>query len=109
MSSNEQIVSYLEFDKTYLWDFLQARGKPLDFDAAPYCFGGPDSICEIPETETFGNLKLSFSSATMSGLAETLNHSNRLEFALISTGDNDPNDCLHSDFSIEYELQYVRN
>lgn len=107
MSSNVEILNLLDFDSSYKWDFMKARGNFIEFSGPAYCLGNELSLCEVPETDTFGNLKLDFSAQVMTGLAKSMELGNTLRFQLISTGDNDPDDCLHSDFSLSYELKYV--
>ncbi len=107
MSSNQEILKFLDYDTSYQWNFKKARGNMLDFSGQAYCFGNELSLCEIPETDTFGKLKLDFNSEVMAQLASNLKTKDTLNFQLISTGDNDPDDCLHSDFSLSYELKYV--
>ncbi|SMF74533.1 hypothetical protein [Pseudobacteriovorax antillogorgiicola] len=107
MSSNRSFFSRLsQKEGLYFWEFESVRGMAVDFDADPYCLGA-NSGCEIPETDTFGQLAVQYFPEDFAILSAKLSGRETLMVSLVATGDNDNGDCMHSDFSMTYAVSYV--
>lgn len=88
-------------------------------DVTPkYCLGvSPldplyNDKCEIPATETFGQLKLDIPSTEIikigvSSMANQNIPQSQIQFGFITTGDNDDGDCEHSAYSFDVTVTYL--
>jgi hypothetical protein len=109
LSSNADILKGLEGSSStaYKWDFTRIRGVPVDFDSPSYCMGSGTSVCTIPVTDTPGQFQMKIDPTTLIHLADQVVENHTLNFALVATGDNDDQDCWHTELNLDFTLQYV--
>lgn len=96
--------------RNFSWTAL--RDKPydaLDTSRGLYCLGGADGLsqCQLPPTETSGQIQLKFSPELTLALASRLAGEELLRFSWVTTGDNDDTDCRHSEISFTMDVHYV--
>ena len=81
-----------------------------------YCLGLDSSTpnyadrCQIPPTETNGQIKLDIPQTDIIRLGHSSNNLaniSSLDFGFVSTGDNDNGDCEHSAFSFNVTVKYI--
>lgn len=78
-----------------------------------YCLGlSPsdpeyDQKCNIPETDTLGQMKLDLPANEAIKL-NMKNNTDQIQFGFITTGDNDNGDCEHSAYSFEVRVKYIQ-
>jgi len=81
-----------------------------------YCLGLNSSTpeynnkCQIPPTETNGQIKLDIPQSDIIRLGYSTNNLTNissLNFGFVSTGDNDNGDCEHSAFSFDVTVKYI--
>lgn len=99
--------------RMYNWESLINKpGQVMASDSMPenqYCFGRDKNLstCVFPKTETVGNMQLNFSErAIQTVLAATTQTS--VKIGMITTGDNNDSDCLHTPISILVDVEYYR-
>ena len=101
----------------YLYDWSKIAGQSYvnnspyySGKASPFCLGQAEGLsqCTIPRTETLGNIEMRFSPALIYILSARLGSEGPRELALITTGDNDPTDCQHSNLSLKVTTDYVK-
>lgn len=109
LSSNAGILQGLEgtADTAYKWDFGKIRGVPVDFDSPSYCMGTDASLCTVPVTDTAGQFQMKVDPTSLIHLADQVVENHTLNFALVATGDNDDQDCWHTELNLDFTLQYV--
>jgi hypothetical protein len=109
LSSNADILKGLEGSSStaYKWDFSRIRGVPVDFDSPSYCMGSDSSVCTIPVTDTPGQFQMKVDPTSLIHLADQVVENHTLNFALVATGDNDDQDCWHTELNLDFTLQYV--
>lgn len=97
----------------YDWNQLVDKlGQLSASDSAPslqYCFGKSKGLsdCLFPPTETVGNIRLNFNErAIQEALAATVQ--NKIQIAVITTGDNDNTDCLHTPMTMIVDVDYYK-
>jgi hypothetical protein len=107
LSSNQQIIRPLAKPeaRTYQWNFEPIRGRAVDFDSPPYCAGAES--CQVPVTDIPGRFAFSLDPTRLDTIAAQVVGLHDFDFALIATGDNDERDCYHTEFSLEFQLQYI--
>lgn len=107
LNSTNALVDLLpKKDGIYTWDWDAVKGKAYSFEGIPYCLGG-NSTCNIPRTETDGTVSIDFESKALSPLALKLLGKESLNFSLVSTGDNDDEDCQHTAITFDVSISYV--
>ena len=99
--------------RMYNWNnLINKPGQVSATDTTPekqYCFGSDKNLstCRFPATETVGNVQLNFSErAIQTVLAATSQTS--IKLGIITTGDNNNTDCLHTLISILVDVEYYR-
>lgn len=93
---------------TWSWDAIY--GTPYVINGNPgFCLGEEAGLasCEVPETETWGHIALSFEPELMYELSSDLSEEAQLKFAFVTTGDNDGSDCRHEDYTFSVAVDYV--
>lgn len=101
-------------DGLWIYDWSKVRGGAwLGTPAAtapganqPECLGQgePDSVCEVPKTQTSGTFKIEFGPKGAKKLSKMLKEKKRHVFKLIVTGDNDIlSDCQHDGITLDVE------
>jgi hypothetical protein len=96
----------------YLFDWQRLAGLGLWNERGTidrqYCYGGDSSACELPVSETPGDVRLTLDRKAFAGLGRELLRKNELRYDLWVTGDNDMGiDCRHSGLTIEGDVEYV--
>lgn len=109
LSSNKDFFDELEVNKgIYRWDFERVKGIPVKFfNVDPYCLGSSGHLCNLPETDEVGTMELDYQPEDFKEISARLVGKKSLKVNLIATGDNDNSDCMHSDFSLTYRIDYV--
>jgi hypothetical protein len=109
---------------SYNWDRLYLRKYGHDL-AGDYCLGQgtAGSACSIPATETTGQMLLGFNQDLVMKLGRLTaqlkfdeytdpsvdNFNPKLNIlSIVTTGDNDDSDCIHTDFSFDVTIDYVK-
>lgn len=109
IASNEKLLNSLpQIQEQYYWNWDQIRGSKIrDFEAESYCIS--DAQCTIPPHDEVGrfDLELSTESMIFSQIAAKAFDKGAAEFKLITTGDDNNKDCMHSDFELDLQLKYV--
>lgn len=118
-SVNERLLlatkDYTEYfgtkDGFHQFSWEQLRDKYYaNFDMrSVYCAGGAEGLatCSVPETDTQGQIDLSFSDKMDAVLAKSLQKDQSLTFDWITIGDNDDSDCRHTEIKLNLKLRYV--
>lgn len=108
--SNSELVGMLpRAGDAVVWDFMSVRGKSVNFEAMPYCHGSNNyGNCVFPPHDRKGPLDLTFDSERLAGIATRVAGEREIDFSLYATGDNDLNDCQHTDFSMKVSIVYVK-
>ncbi|MBC7659833.1 MAG: hypothetical protein H7249_09005 [Chitinophagaceae bacterium] len=98
-----------DFFQTFSWANLV--NKPyISNEARPvFCAGGAEGLsqCSVPNTETQGQIQMTFGSEMNLKLSEVLQDTNLLTFEWITTGDNDDSDCRHTEIDLNLNVSYV--
>lgn len=91
----------------FRFDFNRILNQRADFDdlRRNYCLGGAGE-CRIPGHDTSGPMTIDFVSDQIFNLSSELSDASRLDFSLVTTGDDD-NDCFHTDFILDLEARYT--
>ncbi len=99
----------------YKYDWSRLLDKPGQLsasDSAPslqYCFGKSKGLsdCLFPPTETKGSIRLNFNErAIQEALAATTQ--NKIQIGVITMGDNDSTDCIHTPMTMLIDVDYYR-
>ena len=89
------------------FNWLELRDQVYDASAVPepYCFGQEvGSVCEVPTTEILGPVSASFPESVLNGFL--VEGKNSFDLSLVTTGDNDDSDCLHSEVYLDIRVVY---
>ena len=87
------------------YDWPAIVGTEMADSAAPYlCLGGRTSQCQVPQTEVIGQFALDFAPEVMASLAARVAPPDGFSLSLVSIGDNDPQDCAHTDLTLQVDL-----
>ena len=110
-SSNSSVSNFLS-SKTAggakQFDFTKVRGKQLvSFESGAYCLEG--ATCVIPGHDKRGPIDLSLASEASSQIALSSLGKDKIDINFVAIGDNDPEDCFHSDIALDVTLEYVTN
>lgn len=90
----------------YSWaDIVDVQFR--DHDDPYYCLGEPESICVLPETEVAGPLELELSDSASQDLVVAMAGRTTLPFRLITFGDDNEDDCAHTDLTLEVSVAYT--
>lgn len=106
--SNEQVTQKLPLkDGIYQWDWSQIAGTAIDFfEADYYCLGSQDT-CQLPPHDRSGAIDLTTNSKDIAPLAIAVAGKPQLQANLIATGDNDDEDCMHTDLQLTVIIDYI--
>lgn len=101
-----EITKLNKVDGLYQYDFSMLKGARQGGDLAQHsCVDGFTS-CEVPKTETVGDLRLSFNEETNLKLMKTVEEVGA-KFTLRAFGDDDPDkDCTHSGLDLTVKYTY---
>lgn len=91
----------------YSWPALANTDYNKSEDSR-YCAGNEtgDGECEIPTSEVSGNFSLNFSDSLFQRI-EAYTDPECRGFTVVTTGDNDDNDCRHTDIGFKVRVKYV--
>lgn len=108
LSSNSRLMEGLQDSNgAALWDFERVKGVDINFNSPHYCLGTVSSLCEVPVTDTPGKFQFQIDPSSLELVADKIIDQRVLNLALISTGDNDDKDCWHTEFTLDFTLNYV--
>ncbi|NRA66635.1 MAG: hypothetical protein HRU19_19255 [Pseudobacteriovorax sp.] len=107
--SNDGITANLEKKEAiYQWDWNKIVGKEIEeFQAPSYCLGEAQS-CILPPHDQAGPVKISLKTADIAPLAFEVAGKEKLSANLIATGDNDAEDCMHTELELDVEVKYLQ-
>lgn len=112
LATKDYTEFFTEKDDFYSFNWEGLKSQYYDsFDNRPvYCAGGAEGLssCSVPQTETNGQIKLTFSDSMDAILARALQKDRSLSFDWITTGDNDNSDCRHTEINLKLKLRYVK-
>jgi hypothetical protein len=95
----------------YNWESLIGGYNPGQYPLlGSYCLGGDasaPSLCEVPSSESLGRFFLDVGGQEAEKLSFLAKQQKRADLGLIITGDDDQNDCSHSQITIGVELSTV--
>lgn len=108
MILDNQLIKNQSFD----WSLLKGKewGDEGNKDEFFYCLGEdlPGTVCQWPITETEGVIKMEYPPVMLMQIANQ-NKSNKHDFSLVLTGDNDPgSDCQHTPINFQIDVLYVQ-
>ena len=113
LSSYGALVDGLPTDRNFvLFDWPSIAGAAMNFNnSSAYClgYGGDDPVaCSIPAPESNGPVAYSVGGALNTALSSKAVQQQRVEFALVTFGDNDPeSDCRNSELRMQLVVDYV--
>ena len=92
------------------WDVL--AGTPINFATSvpPYCVGEEAgwATCDLPAAHLNGQIELEMNDYLTNEISDYAINHGALDFALITVGDNDPeDDCSHTAFTFEVIISAV--
>jgi hypothetical protein len=93
-----------------VYDFMAIRDLPYKSENSPdFCLGkeSGQGNCEIPATDSDGEMKLEFSQQLIFPLSESAAKDKAFEFRFVTLGDNDDSDCQHLDVKFQVDVVYV--
>ena len=106
-SSTETIKSKFKAKGDLLeWSKESLQNYKTDFDGKPYCIGGEGS-CSMPPTDTAGKITLTFPFASVSPMIQLYKGKTEVPLLLTATGDDDAQDCSHSQLDLIVKMKYV--
>lgn len=99
-------------NKSFVWSLIKnkAWGDNGTKEEFFYCLGEsvPGTICQWPVTETEGVIKMEYPPVVLMQIANQ-KRSNRHDFSLVVTGDNDPDkDCQHTPINFKVDVLYTQ-
>jgi hypothetical protein len=113
-SSSAYIVDEMDdADGLRTWDWADAAGfdyHAVGSDHPSYCLGEDEGLseCDIPSTETPGEISMGFDDALVAQLSLAAIAESRFEFAFVTTGDDDiGRDCNHESFGFTVTVPYL--
>lgn len=89
----------------FVWDWAKIYGMPWQ-EQGPYCLAGSEH-CEIPGHDMTGGVDVALDTGVLSELALKILKDEDVKFSLIATGDNDEEDCFHSELNLELSGEYI--
>lgn len=113
LSSYGDLIDTLPRDRNlYLFDWEAMAGAAMNFNNnSAYClgYGGEDPVdCAVPAPETGGPVAYSAGGGLGAELSRIAVEEQRIEFMLVTFGDNDPNaDCRNSELRMRILVDYV--
>ncbi len=95
----------------YNWPGLIDGFNPGKYKStASYCIGdrnGTDPGCQVPITNTTGQFQLTVAQSDAEKLSLLAKQEGRADVGLVITGDNDSNDCKHSEIRVTVDVMTV--
>ena len=106
LSNNELLRKMPKKDGVYHWDFDAIKGRKYGFDGDRYCLGN-DSSCIFPGHDKQGSVNFSVGTSAIAAVSASLQGQTTYNFSAIATGDNDDEDCWHTDLELDVKIRYV--
>ena len=95
------------------YDWGDLEGFPIDLhgEIDDYCVGEDEGLsqCTIPESETPGEISLSFGGELVDQMSFLALESGSYSFQFVTTGDDNDSDCFHDDFEFTVEAPVITN
>ena len=106
--SNSQVTNYLDRkENVYQWDFEKIKGQAINnFEAPYYCLAGVRN-CVLPPHDQAGPISIRLATKDVAPIAFEVVGKSKIDANLISTGDNDDEDCFHSELDLDVEISYL--
>ncbi|MFW7379280.1 MAG: hypothetical protein ACOH5I_10765 [Oligoflexus sp.] len=107
--TNQLITNYLDRDENlYLWQFDKIKGQPIrNFEASRFCLAA-NNRCQLPPHDQTGPVALDINTEESAPLAlKVAEGSQKINFSLVATGDNDDRDCYHTALNLEVAIEYL--
>ncbi len=107
-ASNQDLLLNLQAQQSiYTWNFDRIVGQNItDFDEVPYCLGSIEK-CRLPGSEEEGPFTLNLSSRDLAPVALALVGKSSADLDLIATGDDNDEDCYHSNLELKVTIRYL--
>lgn len=107
--SNSSVTKKLpKKESIYQWDFQSVANQAIgNFEAPYYCIEDRSS-CIIPGHDQQGPVNIDIGTKALSPIAFSLAGRTDINLDLIATGDNDEEDCMHSELSLDIEVSYLQ-
>ena len=107
--SNKGVTEELSAtDGIYQWDWSTMVGKEIqNFEDNYYCLGNART-CVLPPHDTAGPISLELQSNDIAPIALAVAGKTKLEANLIATGDNDDEDCMHTELDLDVVVEYIQ-
>ena len=94
-------------DKIYQWDWQKIVGQDVPFNTDYYCLGDR-SKCVLPPHDQAGPVSIDVSTKDVAPLAFDAAGKESLAANLIATGDNDAEDCMHTELQLDVAIDYLQ-
>lgn len=106
-SSWRLVEQFSRNDEIYLYNWEDIVGGTLFFDNDhPWAIGENPSF-QLPGDEEYGQTYIELESSAVDPLIANAILDNELIFTIVSFGDNDEEDCMHSGFSFSIEADLI--
>ena len=107
MLSNTDLLRHMpRMDGAYVWDFEAIKGKKYGFNGGRYCLGN-NSTCAFPGHDKQGSVNFSVDTEALAPISAKLQGKSSYSFSAIATGDNNDEDCWHTDLELDVKIRYV--
>lgn len=105
MNTGSDMHQYLQSDGSgYIYDWSKLVGKSQDVGGTRlYCNG--NSTCNVPSTEQTGKILIDIPKSTIQKIV-TMSPQSVNQIKMITTGDDDANDCNHTPISFKVKATY---
>lgn len=106
--SNNRVANYLpRKEGVFQWDFESMKGQPIgNFESPYHCLGGTES-CVLPPHDQAGPVDLSLRTADIAPISFLVAGKSDVSAKLIATGDNDDEDCFHTELDLTVVIDYL--
>ncbi|SMF14046.1 hypothetical protein [Pseudobacteriovorax antillogorgiicola] len=107
--SNQGVTSRLDrSDDIFSWDFSKIAGLQIgNFESPYYCIGGLQS-CSLPPHDQEGPIALALETKAIAPIALEVAGQTQLALDLIATGDNDDEDCMHTQLDLDVTVKFIK-
>lgn len=106
MISNSELLRDMPMNQgVYTWDFDAIKMKPYGFEGGRYCLS--DSKCSFPGHDTAGEVEFMVGTDAIAAVSAKIPNQTKLDFTITATGDNDDEDCWHTDIGLDVAIEYA--
>jgi hypothetical protein len=93
----------------YSWNSIVNQPYVKDGTPHNYCLGGAQGLgqCVMPYTQTTGDMRLDFDPSLFYNIS-AYTFSSKYNFGLVTTGDNNDSDCLHTGLEFSVAVKYIK-